>query len=54
MLTSISAMIINQALNGVNMSMAEVILFPLFNLVSIICLVLLLKNTKTKVEKIRL
>ncbi|MBM7686900.1 hypothetical protein [Defluviitalea raffinosedens] len=54
MLTSISAMIINQALHGVNMSMAEVILFPLFNLVSIICLVLLFKNTKTKVEKIRL
>lgn len=50
MLTSISAMIINQALNGVNMSMAEVILFPLFNLVSIICLVLLLKNTKNKLE----
>lgn len=48
MLTSISAMIINQAFKGVKMSMAEVFIFPLFNLVSIICLVLLLKNTKNK------
>ncbi|EYE89132.1 hypothetical protein Q428_04105 [Fervidicella metallireducens AeB] len=50
MLTSISAMILNQALNGVKMSIVEVTIFPLFNLVSIICLVLLLKNTKNHIE----
>ena len=45
MLNCISAMIINMALNGVDMSLAEVIVFPVFNLLAVICLILLLKNT---------
>lgn len=44
MLSSISAMIINQALNSVSMGAAEVIIFPFFNIIAIICLVILLKN----------
>jgi len=50
MLTCLSAMIINQALNGVEMGIVEIILFPLFNLVIIVCLWLLLKNINEKVE----
>ena len=45
MLTCISAMLINMALSGVVMSLAEIIIFPAFNLLAIICMVLLLKNT---------
>ncbi|WP_242943871.1 hypothetical protein [Clostridium homopropionicum] len=44
MLTAISAMIINMALHSVEMNLAEVIIFPLFNLLAIISLVLLMKN----------
>ena len=46
MLTCISAMIINMALMGVNMSLTEIIIFPLFNLLAVICFILLLKNTE--------
>jgi len=45
MLTCISAMIINMALNGVDMSLVEILVFPLFNLLAVICLILLFKNT---------
>lgn len=44
MLTSITAMIIGMASAGVEISMIEVALFPLFNLVTIYCLVLILKH----------
>ncbi len=44
MLTCISAMIINMALNGVDMSLVEILVFPMFNLLAIICLILLFKN----------
>jgi hypothetical protein len=48
MLTDISAMIINQALNSVGMSIAEIVIFPVFNLLAIIPLIILIKNTKGK------
>lgn len=44
LLTAISAMIIGQAIAGIEMSLVEVILFPVFNLVAIYCLVLLLMH----------
>jgi len=51
MLTCISAMIINMALKGVDMSLVEILVFPAFNLVAVICLILLLKNiTKGRSE----
>ena len=46
MLTCISALIINMLLVGVNMSLAEILVFPLLNLFAIICLILLMKNAK--------
>lgn len=49
MLTCITAMIINQALNKVNVAMAEVLVFSLFNAIAIIALVLLIKNVKKEV-----
>ena len=45
MLTCISAMIINMALNGLDMSWVEILVFPLFNLLAIICLITLMINT---------
>ncbi len=45
MLTCISAMIINMVLSGVDMSLVEILVFPMFNLLAIICLILLFKNT---------
>ncbi len=45
MLTCISAMIVNMALKGVDMSLVEILVFPMLNLLAIICLILLLKNT---------
>lgn len=51
MLTAISAMIINQALNKVTMSIVEVMMFPIFNLATIVCLWMLIKNIDDK-EKI--
>lgn len=41
---AITAMIIGQALAGVYMSLAEIIMFPVVNLIIIYCLILLLKN----------
>ena len=52
MLTCISAMIINMALMGVNMSLAEILVFPILNLFAVICLILLLKNTTKQGEEI--
>lgn len=52
MLSSISAMVINQALNNVDMNISEVVIFPFFNLITIICLVILLKNSGGKLSKI--
>jgi hypothetical protein len=46
MSTCISAMIINEAINKVNMPIAEVILFPVFNLLTIFALIILMKNIK--------
>jgi hypothetical protein len=44
MLTCISAMMINQALNNVKIGMVEIAIFPMFNLCAVICLIILLKN----------
>lgn len=48
LLTAMSAMIIGQALAGVQMSIVEISLFPLFNIVAIYCLILILKNVKVQ------
>jgi hypothetical protein len=48
LLTSLSVMIINQALAGVKMGITEIIMFPLFNILTIICFIILLKNIKEK------
>ncbi|MBC7765231.1 MAG: hypothetical protein H7Y41_02010 [Hyphomonadaceae bacterium] len=45
MLTAISAMMVNQALNHVQMSLAEILVFSTFNVMAIVCLILLVKNT---------
>jgi len=50
MLTCISAMIINMALMGVDMSLAEILVFPILNLFAVICLILLLKNNAKGME----
>ena len=52
MLTCISAMMINQALNNVEIGIAPVAIFSMFDLLTIICLVILLKNTVKKSEVI--
>lgn len=44
MTTAISAMIINQAIEGIQMNLVEVVVFPLFNILAIVCMVLLIKN----------
>ena len=46
MLTAISMMIFVMSLNGVSVSSVEMIVFPMFNLVAIICFVLIVKNIK--------
>jgi hypothetical protein len=48
LLSSITAMIINQAINKVDSSPIEIIVFSTFNALAIIALILLLKNIKTK------
>ena len=48
MLTCISAMIINSALNNVKMGLIEIAIFPMFNILALICLIILLKNTIEK------
>jgi hypothetical protein len=45
MTTCMTAMIINQLLQNVNMSITEIILFPVFNLFAVFCLILLMKHT---------
>lgn len=44
MLASISAMIINMALSGVDINIIEVIVFSIFDLLAIVCLVILISN----------
>lgn len=44
--TALTAMIIGQAYTGVKMGIAEMTIFPFFNLIVIYCLILLLKNIK--------
>lgn len=46
MLTCISAMILNQVRNKVTMSIVEIVIFPAFNLLAFICLVILMKNIR--------
>ncbi len=46
MLASITAMIVNMVLNGVTVSMVELILFPGITFLAIGCMVVLLKNIK--------
>ncbi|MCX8074563.1 MAG: hypothetical protein N2749_03150 [Clostridia bacterium] len=50
MLTSISAMIINMLLNGVAVSVIEIVLFSIFDLLAIISLIILLSNLKTNLN----
>ncbi|WP_147534797.1 hypothetical protein [Bacillus marasmi] len=50
LLTALTAMIIGQALTGVSMGAAEIIIFPVFNLLAIYCLYLILKNIILPVE----
>lgn len=52
MLTSITAMIINQMLSGVDIGIVELIMFPLFNLITIICMWLILKNVRQNNEEL--
>lgn len=47
MLSAITAMIIGQLLAGVTVSLAEIIIFPLFNLIIIFCLFIIMKNVNT-------
>lgn len=44
MLTALSAMILNMALHDVKLGIVEVIMFPTFNIIAIITLIILLKN----------
>ncbi|KPU45841.1 hypothetical protein OXPF_05660 [Oxobacter pfennigii] len=52
MLTAISAMIVNMSLNGVEINSIEAVIFPVFNVLAVICLVILIKNTEKKAEAI--
>ncbi|MCX7615570.1 MAG: hypothetical protein N2Z65_07440 [Clostridiales bacterium] len=52
MLTAISAMIINMGLNGVEINPVEAVIFPVFNVLAIVCFVILIKNTDKKAEVI--
>lgn len=46
MLTALSAMMINMALKGVEMNLVELGMFPMFNLLAVICFVLMMKCVK--------
>jgi hypothetical protein len=48
MLTAITAMLIGMKNAGVEVSIVEMLVFPLFNLIAIFCLVVLLKNMNEK------
>lgn len=51
---ALSAMIIGQYIAGVNMSIIEIIMFPLFSLIICYCLYVLLKSIDSKLEKARM
>ena len=51
MLTALTAMVIGQLLSGVQVTPAEMILFPAFNLIVIVVLVLLMKIIKETVSE---
>ncbi|AGK54241.1 hypothetical protein [Bacillus sp. 1NLA3E] len=44
LLSALTAMIIGQAIAGIHMSVVEMSIFPLFNLITIVSIVLILKN----------
>ncbi|WP_181444414.1 hypothetical protein [Bacillus sp. 03113] len=46
MLAAITAMEVNMIYEGVKVSLIEIIVFPLFNMVMIYCLILIMKNIK--------
>lgn len=46
MLIAVSAMSIGMIMAGVKVELIQILIFPLFGLVSIFCLILILKNTK--------
>ncbi len=48
MLTAITAMIIGQISSGVDVSITEIVIFPLFNLKVIYCMFLIMKNIKER------
>ncbi len=53
MLTAITAMLIGQYLAGVQLGVVEVIAFPIFNLVTVVCLILIMRSIKEqKLSKI--
>ena len=52
MLTSLSAMIISMAMSGVNMAIVEVVMFPAFNAVTVVALIVLMRSIKKKKEMI--
>lgn len=49
MLTAITAMLIGQYLAGVQLGMVESILFPAFNLITILCLVWMMKSIRENI-----
>lgn len=51
---AISAMIIGQFVAGVNISIVEIIIFPLFSILICFCLYILLKNIDSKLDRARL
>lgn len=48
MLTAITAMLVGMINAGVEVSIVEMLVFPLFNLIAILCLVVLLRNINEK------
>jgi len=44
---ALTAMIINQYLAGVSMTIVEIIMFPTISLIIFYCMILLLKNIKS-------
>lgn len=54
MLSAISAMVLNQALQGIQMNIVEIIMFPVFNLFAIYAFIVLLKYTKKNEIKLEI
>jgi hypothetical protein len=48
MLTAITAMIIGMIMVGAEVSLVEIIVFPVYNLIAVFCLILLLRNINEK------